>query len=346
MTQVVRDGITTTYSRSTSGSDVTTTITDAASNVTSVVVDASIGRVTSVTDPLSHTTGYTYDGDGRLTRMTMSEGDYVNYTYDSRGNVTETRAVAKSGSGLSDVVATASYDSSCSNVVTCNQPNSTTDANGYTTNYTYDSTHGGVLTVTLPAPSGSGDRPETRYSYSVSDGEYRLTGISSCASGTAGGSPSCVGTLDESRTVIGYDSNGNPNSIEQRSGNTSGTGALSATTTATYDGYGNLLTVDGPLSGSTDTVRYRYNDARQVIGVTGPDPDSGGSLHNRAIRTTYGSDGLPTAVERGTVNSQSDGDWASFSTLEEVDDTDMTATTAPCALASGGNHLSARSDQL
>ncbi|MEA3044958.1 MAG: hypothetical protein QOH47_2796 [Sphingomonadales bacterium] len=314
VTSVTRDGVTTNYSRSVSGDTVTMTVTNALSQVTTVASSLTSGRITSVTDALSRATSFQYDSNGRPTRVTRPEGDYTQYTYDSRGNLTETRNVAKSGSGLSDVVTSASYDSTCSNIRTCNRPNSVTDARGNTTNFTYDSTHGGLLTVTAPAPSGSGDRPQTRYSYTQTNGEYRLTGISACAAGT---SPNCVGTADEARTVIGYDSQGHANSIERRSGNTSGAGAVSATTALAYDAYGNLTTIDGPLSGTADTTRYRYNAAQQVVGAIGPDPDGGGSLKHRAVRTTYRSDGLPTKVERGTVNSQSDSDWTGFSSLEE-----------------------------
>jgi RHS repeat-associated protein len=316
---VTVDGVATNYSRSVSGSNATTTITDAQSHVTTVIADLAKQRITSVTDPLSHTTTYAYDGNSRLTLATSPETDSIGYTYDSRGNVTETRLREKGDTGDTgdDIVMTASYDSSCANVFTCNQPNSVTDARGNVTDFTYNATHGGVETVTAPAPSGSGTRPQTRYSYTQTDGEYRLTGISACASGSTG-SPTCVGTSDETRTVIAYDANVNATSIEQRSGNTSGAGALSATSAMTYNSYGDLLTIDGPLSGSGDTIRYRYDAAHQVVGVIGPDPDGGGSLHHRAVRTTYGSDGQPTKAERGTVASQSDTDWASFSPLEEI----------------------------
>lgn len=330
VTQVVRDAITTGYARSVSGSTATTTITDALSHNTVVVADTSIGRITSVTDPLSHQTQYQYDGSGRRTRVTRPEGDYTSYTYDGRGNLTETRQVAKSGTGLPDMVTSASYDSSCANVLTCNQPNSAVDARGNTTDFAYDATHGGVLSVTGPAPAGT--RPQTRYSYTSTNGEYLLTGISACASGSTS-SPTCVDTADEARTVIAYDAYGNTTSVTERDG----TGALTATNTMTYDGVGNLLTVDGPISGTADTTRYRYNGARQVIGVIGPDPDGGSALHHRARRTTYGTDGQPTKVERGTVNSQSDGDWASFATLEEVQiEYDSHHRTYVQRLASGG----------
>jgi len=318
---VTRDGVTTSYSRSVVGNTATTTITNALSQQTVVVADLGLQRVTSVTDPLSRTTSYQYDANSRLTRATMAEGDYVQLTLDGRGNVTETRMRDKGGNSGNDIVASATFPSTCTNVLTCNRPTITTDARGNTTDYSWDSTHGGLTAVTAPAPSGSGDRPETRYSYTLTNGEHRLTGISACASGSA---PSCVGTANESRTVIGYDSQGLVTSVERRDG----TGALSATTTATWNASGDLATVDGPLAGSVDTTRYRYNAARQIVGVVGPDPDGGGALKHRAVRTTYRGDGLPTKVERGTVNSQSDADWANFATLEEVQ-TDYDANDRP-----------------
>ncbi|MEA3063413.1 MAG: hypothetical protein QOJ94_3194 [Sphingomonadales bacterium] len=310
VSSVTRAGVTTTYSRSVSGSTATTTITDAASHSSTVVADTSKAAIASTTDALSRATSYTYDSNGRLTRTTYPEGNYVNLTYDSRGNVTETRSVAKSGSGLSDVVATASYDSSCTNVVKCNSPNSTTDARGNTTDYVYDSTHGGRTSVTAPAPTSGATRPQTRYAYTLTGGAYRLTGVSACRS-----SSSCSGGSDESKATIAYDSSGNATSVTRGDG----TGALAATSAMTYDGNGDVLTVDGPLSGTTDTVRYRYNSAREAIGVAGPDPDGTGSLHNPAARITYDGAGRVTKVEQGTVNSQSDSDWAAFSALQEVD---------------------------
>jgi hypothetical protein len=50
-----------------------------------------------------------------------------------------------------------------------------------------------------------------------------------------------------------------------------------------------------------------------------PDPDGGGSLKHRAIRTTFDAAGRATKQELGTVNSQSDPDWAAFAALETVD---------------------------
>jgi RHS repeat-associated protein len=319
VTQVVRDGVTTTYSRSVSGSTLTLTVTTGG-NATTVVSNLTTGLISSITDPTSRTTSYQYDGNGRLTRVTMPEGNSIGYTYDARGNIAETRLREKGDDGDppdpdDDIVTSANYLSSCSNPVVCNSPTSTTDARGNTTDYTWDSTHGGPLTVTAPAPTSGATRPQTRYTYSqvtavTGQPVYLPTNISACQT-----TSSCNGQADEAEANISYNtSNLLPTSVSRGSGN----GALVATEAMTYDSVGNLLTVDGPLDGSADTARYRYNAARQVVGVAGPDPDGGGSLKHRAVRVTYGSDGQPTKVERGTVNSQSDGDWASFATLEEV----------------------------
>jgi hypothetical protein len=87
----------------------------------------------------------------------------------------------------------------------------------------------------------------------------------------------------------------------------------------TYDAKGDLLTVDGPLSGTADTTRLRYNGARQTIGAISPDPDGGGPHKHRAQRVSYGAWGQAIKAESGTVNSQSDSDWAAFSPLEAVE---------------------------
>ena len=63
----------------------------------------------------------------------------------------------------------------------------------------------------------------------------------------------------------------------------------------------------------------RYDAARQVVGTIEPDPDGGGSLKHRAVRTTFRPDGLPSKQELGSVNSQSDVDWTAFAPLETVD---------------------------
>ncbi len=218
--------------------------------------------------------------------------------------------------------------------MTCNQPLSTLDGLGFRTDYTYDPVHGGVLTVTSPAPSGAapvgtGVRPQTRMTYAQFSAFYKNsagvivagpspvwlpTEMSACAT-----TASCANGADETRTVITYGANNVANNrLPLTQTVRSGDGSLTTTTTSAYDSVGNLLTVDGPLSGAADTTRLRYDAARQTIGVIGPDPDGAGPGKHRAQRITYNSDGQATSIANGTVNSQSDPDWALFATLEQL----------------------------
>ena len=335
-------------------------------------VSSNIQTVT-VTGPLSYNrqvksvTGYNYiqrevfaghrdvayirDTNGRVTKMGINyEGQRVDYTYDSRGNVTETRKIAKTGSGLADIVTTSGYSASCTNQLICNKPLWTKDAEGNQTDYTYDPNHGGILTVTRPAAASGGVRPQTRYSYQqhqayyknsagtiVASGTpvYQLTGISTCRT-----TASCVGAADEFRQTIDYGPQvaGTANNLLPiATTSASGDGALSATSSYTYNNLGDRLTVDGPLAGSSDTARTRYDLRRRVIGEVGPDPDGAGTRKPLARRTTYNLDNLPTKVEVGNVNSQSDGDWAAMTVAENVTTTyDTNARPTKVEMQSGG----------
>jgi RHS repeat-associated protein len=324
---------TTSYSVSDSGNERTVTVTDSASHTTTYVFYIDTQRLKSVTDALSHVTAYQYDSADRVTRVTRPEGDYTELTYDARGNVTERHEVAKSGSGLADIVTSATYSSTCSNPVNCNRPASTTDANGNVTDYTYDSTHGGVLTVTGPAPGGSGTRPQVRTTYTSYQAYFRNTSGSIVASGESVSLPtgtsmcrtgsSCSGTSDEVVTAISYGpqttGTGN-NLLPVATSSGAGDASLTAVTSLAYDDVGNVIAVDGPLSGSDDTTRMRYNAARQLVGTIGADPDGAGSLPRRAVRTTYSSTtGLATKQEQGTATGTDDTAWAAFSAAQAVE---------------------------
>jgi YD repeat-containing protein len=279
------DGITTSYLLFTplTGPSIMTA-TDPLGNK-SVTTIGTNGRPTSYQDELGHTISYEYDANARLTKVTQPEGNYTQYTYDARGNVTTTTNVAKSGSGLSNIVTSASFDSTCTNVVKCNKPNSTTDAKGNVSDYTYSTAHGGILTVTQPAPTTGAVRPQTRFTYTQvtsasGDLVYMLTNVAACQT-----LASCTNAADESQIALAYNSNLLPTSSTRKNG----TGTVTATNAMTYDPRGNLLTVDGPLSGTGDTWAYKYDAADQMVGAISPDPDGAGSLKNRAVRLCAGA---------------------------------------------------------
>jgi len=307
VTSVTNSGVTTTYNRVVNGSTVTLTKTDALNNASVITSDLNLAQITSTKDALNHTTNYGYDTSGRLTSVTNPEGDGFTYVLDSRGNSTSITHTAKPGSGLASLVTTQVFPTTCTNVLTCNQPTSVTDPNGKTTDYTYDPNSGGVATITRPA-APNGIRPQTRYTYTLMSGVHLLTGISECQT-----TASCTGTADEMKTTIGYDAYADPTTVSKGSGN----GSLTAASTMTYDGMGNQLTVDGPLAGTADTTRYRYDAARRLTGVTSPNPGNG--QPDRATRTTYDGAGRVTKKETGTVADQSDTAWANFATLQMTD---------------------------
>ncbi|KQZ60954.1 hypothetical protein ASD67_16825 [Sphingopyxis sp. Root1497] len=300
-------------------------------------------------DPGNRYTGYIRDAKWRVNEIYHLDGDRTLYTLDARGNVTETRRVAKTGSGLADIVTTAGFDANCANALVCNKPLWTRDAKGNQTDYTYDPNHGGVLTVTLPAATPGGVRPQTRYTYQqyqayaknsggsiVASGApvYRLTGVSTCQT-----TASCAATADEVRAVVGYGPQvaGTANNLLPVSATqSSGDGALSTATAFTYDNIGNRLTVDGPLAGADDTSRTRYDARRRVVGVVGPDPDGAGARKPLAQRATYNLDNQPINVEVGNVDSQSDVHWAAMTVSQNRSTTyDANARPAKTELNSG-----------
>jgi RHS repeat-associated protein len=294
------------------------------------------GSVLSITDPLSRGSWFYYEDFGfdpydatMLAATWAQEENEIAVVRDARGNVTEKRVKAKPGFGLADLVMTAGYPTTCSNRKTCNKPTYIIDARGKQTDFTYDATHGGVLTVTSPA-APNGVRPQKRYSYTqlyawiknssggfmqASTPVWMLTGASECMT-----LASCPASADEIKTTYTYGSSGVANNLHVTAVTVAaGNNSLTATTTTAYDSAGNVISVDGPLAGFDDTTRTRYDSLRRVVGVVSPDPDGGAALLHRAVRNTYDVSGSLIKVERGTVVSQSDADWAAFSPLETTD---------------------------
>jgi RHS repeat-associated protein len=266
-----------------------------------------------------------------VTSVTAPEGNATQYVYDARGNTTSTTILPKAGSGLANFVTTANYAASCTNTLTCNKPIWTRDTKGNQTDFAYDTATGVTLSVTQPAPATGSVRPQTRYGYTALQAFYKNSSGSIVASGLpvtkltstseCQTTASCAGTADEVKSTINYGAQvaGTSNNllpVSVTSG--AGDGSLSATTAVAYDVVGNNTTVDGPLAGTADTTVKRYDAARQLVGIVSPDPDGAGALKHRAIKTSYNLDGKVSVQEVGTVNSQSDPDWAGFSTLQQV----------------------------
>ncbi|WP_298095799.1 RHS repeat-associated core domain-containing protein [Brevundimonas sp.] len=324
------------YTYSTSGSVQTTTATGPLNQELIVEVDTTIGRATSVTDALNNEWAWDYDTDLRVIRVTQPEGDNVEYEYDGRSNVVETTRNPKPGSGEDPIVTSTQYPAlPCADIETCNKPESTTDSMGGVTEYEWDSTTGQVLSVTLPAPASGAARPQTRYTYDTFQARYRNSastyangsaislpvGTSACVTGNPQTSPTpvCTTTSNEVVSAVTYPTTSSPNNLLPVS-TSRGSGAtpVMAEVAMTYTPQGDILTVNGPLSGSADTTTYVYgtSDPRQLVGVIGPDPDGGGALLNRAQRLTYNTRGQVTVAEIGTASG---GTWANFSAIVKAE---------------------------
>lgn len=283
--------------------------------------DPSQQNLVYINDANNNQSSFTYDANGRLRSVEPPGGTRLEYTYDVRGNVTEVRRKAKPASGLADIVSTTVYATTCSNPVTCNKPVSATDPEGNTVNYTWDPVHGGLLQSQLPAPVPGGPRTTTIIQYASRQARFKnesgalIDGVAMVVptmSSTCRTAASCVGTANEQRTIISYTTTGahnlNPSQVAAASGN----GVISLTTNFTYTGRGEIATLDGPLVGTGDTTTYRYDNAGQVVGVIGPDPDGAGALPHLATRMTYNTDGQVTLTENGQVAGTSSADWTNF----------------------------------
>lgn len=324
-----------------------TTVTQPGGGTMSVMFSSKDGKIWKTTDELDRPTFFNRNSYGEVTRYippgaTFSSplepndfmgrnvtGGYTDYTYDSRGNIERVEIVPKNGSSDmgNNIVWTAEYPSSCSNIKICNKPTSITDPRGNTTSFTYHPEHGGIWTET--SPSVNGVQAQTRYKYeqftpyikkagggrAAQPPVWRLVETSSCLTKTL---DTCVGTADELKVTIGYDGN----NVLPRTRTTSlGDGSESATVTTTYDVYGNAKVVDGPLPGADDSTYYFYDAKRQRIGEIGPDPDGGGPLPRPAKRVVYGPDGQ---VESEASGSVTEATWSALQAMAP-DQTSITA---------------------
>jgi len=313
-----------TYSAPVDASGVrTVTVTDPLSHATTYTFDIAAVRMKTMTNALGKTWSWSYDTNGRVTDAVWPEGNATHTTYDALGNVTEVRQIAKVPGTPADIVTSAHYPTT-TNPVLQGQPDWTRDANGNQTDYTYDTTTGQVLTVTAPAAATGGVRPKTSYGYTNLQAYY-WNGTAYAASGAPVSLPTsvsqcqtlatCSGAADEVKATIGYGPQvtGTANNLLPVSTTkAAGDGSVTATTAYAYDAVGNLTSVDGPLSGTADTVTYRYDGDRRPVGVIAPDPDGAGTRRRAAQRVTYDVKSRATLVEAGVVAGTDDTSWAAF----------------------------------
>lgn len=312
-------------------------VTDPLNNVTDARGNFTESILNRITDPLLRMTEFTYAGSRKPWETELPEGNIqrVNYAGDM---VYNSRIIAKPSTGLADIYTSSVISDVCSGPILCNAYTSITDPKNNTTNYTYHSTYGVLLTKTEPADA-SGVRPQTRNSYTLmsaqvknalglpvsSDPIYMLTQTSTCRSATTVNPASCVGTAQETVTTYAYE----PLNLRLASVTVAaGDGSLSATTSYTYDKYGNRITEDGPLAGTVDTTYTTYDIAGRKIFEIGVDPDgasvgspcTSGCLSRKIVKHSYNADSQETLLEIGTGNSTTGSDFQSLQQTDTIYD--------------------------
>jgi len=235
-------------------------------------------------------------------------GGYTHYEYDSRGNILSITTHPKNGGA--PLVVSATYEPECdtANRKYCNKPITVTSATGVITTYDYWAAHGGIKTKTSTAVNAVA--AQSYYTYeqitpkvlnaagSLTDSTkvWRLSSISECATGHL---RTCAGTENEKLTSYEYDHHNVLKTAETAS---TGDASYSLTTHFYYDeagdedgdfdGWGNLVKVDGPKPGDTDAVFYTYDALRRVILQIGVDPDgAAGPAQRLEVSTLYDGDG-------------------------------------------------------
>lgn len=278
-------------------SSTTATITDAASQVTtltySAVADGSIGQLTGIQDPSGSGQNilYAYDTSGNVTQMTDSRGNVTKYTYDTNGNQTRqedalgntiTRTFSATNQLLSETVY-ATPDT---------VPGDTTynAALPQTTRYVYDDSVGGTNNRLrfMISPEGR----VTEYQYNAVGQRIvsiQYAGLTSIATNlyTTAGTPteaqmtSWAGATDKTksqRSDYGYDVRGQ---LSTRSTyttvNAAGAGVVDATTATTqyvYDQNGNLVQAIDARGVATTAITtdfitsYSYDGLNRLVSQT------------------------------------------------------------------------------
>jgi YD repeat-containing protein len=195
----------------------------------------------------------------RPTRATMPEGNYVQLAYDNCGNVTTKTSVAKAGSGLANIVESATYPSDAVNClgngVNQYRPTSYTDARGKVTNYTWNSN--GQLIQQDDPPDASGVRRRTIFDYAVANGLSRKSKERACA---AGATPLTCSGAALSETDYTYAGNTFLPATVKLTDNTNCTPTcVTETTTYTYDSWGHLASSQSAMNGVAGTKYFRYD---------------------------------------------------------------------------------------
>ncbi|MFA7340620.1 MAG: RHS repeat-associated core domain-containing protein [Candidatus Obscuribacterales bacterium] len=202
-----------------------------------------LGGVTRFVDPLGFKTDCLFDGLNRCTQKTFPEGNKIVWTFDANNNVLTQTQVAKSGSGLSNIVEVFTYDTNWAKVKTYK------DGRLNTTTYTYDVTLGNLLTIQRPIVGGS--TPTVTMTWNARGQMLTQT--------------------DESGVVTKSVYDASTEKLTSQIVDFNAVGHLNLTTSLGYDSVGNVTTVTDPRTFVTTMV---FDPLRRMTQMTSPAPFS------------------------------------------------------------------------
>jgi RHS repeat-associated protein len=261
-------------------------------------------NVTSMTDALSHTTGYTYDGNGNRLSETDSLGT-ANFTYNQFGDVlTATDKLGNLTSNTYDAngnllsTEDALHNASTLTYNARGQLLTATDARSQTTTFTFSATTGN-LTKTKDALTQI-----TTYTYDVRNRVTRIQdplGRSTYLAYDLAGRLNKITHADNTFITFAYDLAGRRTRVTDERGNptnyaydgayrsTGTTDAANQTTSYSYDAMSNLTSMTDSLARVTN---YDYDDFNRLVKINYPPATTGAT---RLFETfLYDADGNVT----------------------------------------------------
>ncbi|MFJ6671242.1 LamG-like jellyroll fold domain-containing protein [Actinosynnema sp. NPDC091369] len=283
--------------------NVTRTVSDDGTSVTTAAYDRSGNRTTVVHDPegLALSTSTAFDAGGNVTRVSRSgkasnvpwpvstAPEVVDYVYDDAGNAVRETVTA----GSTTMITTAAYDQRGHKVAETSPRGNETGADpaAFTTNTTYDELGREVVEIAPPvrAESSGGTpgtvRPTTRTGYDAFGQQTASTdevgqvrrfthdrlGRQVTASEPGYRAPGSTDTGTPT-TRTRYDALGNVLEVTDPRGNT---------VRNTYDQLNRLVAVDRPMTTDADRAVWRFAYTRTGQELTGTDPLGG------VTRATY-----------------------------------------------------------
>jgi len=289
-------------------------------------------RIESVTDSLGHTTTYQYTPAQRLSGVTYPEGNSVSVSYNIRGNLVSRTDSSKPTSSLPDITQSAAFPTTSCGIIgfNCYQPTWVEDAKQRRTEFTWNVW--GLLVTQLDPVDGQGKRRKLQNTWS---GTTAINGETCPAFLQLGlpGNPRCTPRLLKEE-ICETDANGDgatcgsadsfvreftyvdTTSLVASETVTDGDNNAPLTTTYTYDDAGNMLSMDGPLSGTDDATYYRYDALHRRTWEIGPKGENG---FRTASRTTYrDADDQVKRVETGNFVTPTDTDFVSGEVFTDV----------------------------